>query len=70
MWEEELRTEFLIGEQLRVIANDVSDLELQRVSIEGQWQALRKLEQDELRARVKLSMYASVTSEIPFMGYL
>uniref|UniRef100_A0A2C9V9R6 Uncharacterized protein n=1 Tax=Manihot esculenta TaxID=3983 RepID=A0A2C9V9R6_MANES len=50
---------------LIVINNEISDLECQRISREDQKKALKKLEQEELRAQRKLSMYASVTNIIP-----
>ncbi|GMP85982.1 hypothetical protein CsSME_00038944 [Camellia sinensis var. sinensis] len=48
-----------------VITNEISDLENQRASVEERREILRKLEQDEMRAQMKLSMYASVTNIIP-----
>ncbi|KAL6987884.1 hypothetical protein U1Q18_013631 [Sarracenia purpurea var. burkii] len=63
--EEELQRECLLREELRAVASEISDLEHQRISIEEQWQILKKFEQDELRAQMKLSMYASVTNIIP-----
>ncbi|XP_057512853.1 kinetochore protein SPC24 homolog isoform X2 [Actinidia eriantha] len=60
--EEELQRERLLRKELR---NQISDLEHQRVSIEERRQILKNLEQDELRAQMKLSMYASVTNVIP-----
>ncbi|KAG8374447.1 hypothetical protein BUALT_Bualt11G0132900 [Buddleja alternifolia] len=42
-------------------------LEHQRDFIEEQRQTFKKLEQDELRAQMKLSMYASVTNIIPHL---
>ncbi|KAA8517732.1 hypothetical protein F0562_015209 [Nyssa sinensis] len=63
--EEELQRERLHGEQLRVITDEINDLEHQRVSVEERRQILKKLEQEELRAQRKLSMYASVTNIIP-----
>jgi len=63
--EEELQRERLFREELRAITDEINDLEHQRVSIEEQSQLLKKVEQDELRAQRKLSMYASVTNIIP-----
>uniref|UniRef100_A0A5B7C9I4 Kinetochore protein Spc24 n=1 Tax=Davidia involucrata TaxID=16924 RepID=A0A5B7C9I4_DAVIN len=63
--EEELQRERLLREELRVIADGINDLEHQRVSVEERRQILKKLEQEELRAQRKLSMYASVTNIIP-----
>ncbi|CAN1820562.1 Kinetochore protein SPC24 homolog [Linum perenne] len=48
-----------------VINSQIGDLERQRVSIEEQKQASKKLDREELRAQKKLSMYASVTNIIP-----
>ncbi|KAH9736708.1 kinetochore protein SPC24-like [Citrus sinensis] len=55
--EEELKKE--------LIANEINDLERERVAIEEQKQTLKKFKQDELKAEMKLSMYASVTNIIP-----
>lgn len=63
--EEEHQRERLLEEQLRIIVDEITDLDRQRVSIEERKQLLKKLEQDELRAQRKLSMYASVTNIIP-----
>ncbi|KAF5750789.1 hypothetical protein HS088_TW03G01129 [Tripterygium wilfordii] len=63
--EEELQKERELMEELRVISNEINDLEHQRVSFEERKQNIKKLEQDELRAQRKLSMYASVTNTIP-----
>ncbi|KAL6508063.1 hypothetical protein OROGR_024258 [Orobanche gracilis] len=51
-----------------IIINGIDDLERQRVSCEEEIRALKKYEQDTLRddaTRMKLSMYASVTTIIP-----
>ncbi|GAY32090.1 kinetochore protein SPC24-like [Citrus sinensis] len=48
-----------------LIANEINDLERERVAIEEQKQTLKKFKQDELKAEMKLSMYASVTNIIP-----
>ncbi|KAK3029468.1 hypothetical protein RJ639_037489 [Escallonia herrerae] len=50
-----------------VLNNDINDLECQRVSVEERKKFLNKLEQDELRAEMKLSMYASVSNVIPYL---
>lgn len=63
--EQEIQREQLLREELRVITNEISDLDRQRASIEEQRQLLNKLEQDQLRAEMKLSLYASVTCIIP-----
>ncbi|KAL7169568.1 hypothetical protein ACSBR2_034575 [Camellia fascicularis] len=59
--QQELEEEF----QRELITNEISDLENQRASVEERREILRKLEQDEMRAQMKLSMYASVTNIIP-----
>ncbi|KAG5550651.1 hypothetical protein RHGRI_015563 [Rhododendron griersonianum] len=48
-----------------VITNEIGDLEHQGVSVEERRLLLKKLEQEELRTQMKLSMYASVSSIIP-----
>ncbi|CAK9150427.1 unnamed protein product [Ilex paraguariensis] len=63
--EEEFQREHLLTEELRVINNEIGELECQRVSVEERRQIWNKLEQDGLRAQMKLSMYASVTNIIP-----
>ncbi|CAA0843366.1 Unknown protein [Striga hermonthica] len=40
------------------------------ISGEEEIQTIEKLEQDELRAQMKLSMYASVTNIIPYFNNL
>ncbi|KAK2972105.1 hypothetical protein RJ640_010268, partial [Escallonia rubra] len=50
-----------------VLTNDINDLECRRVSVEERRKILNKLEQDELRAEMKLSMYASVSNVIPYL---
>ncbi|XP_031284858.1 kinetochore protein SPC24 homolog [Pistacia vera] len=63
--EEELEKERVLQEELRAISNEIKDLERQRIVIEEQKRACKKSEQGELRAQMKLSMYASVTNIIP-----
>ncbi|XP_074366791.1 kinetochore protein SPC24 homolog [Apium graveolens] len=63
--EEEAERERFLIEELRTITSDINDLEHQRGSIEERRESLRKLEKHELRAQMKLSMYASVTNVIP-----
>jgi len=63
--EEEIQRESFLKEELRVISNDINLLERQRISIEERRQILKKLEQDDTRAQMKLSMYASITNIIP-----
>ncbi|KAI3474365.1 hypothetical protein Pfo_029226 [Paulownia fortunei] len=68
--EEEQRLDRMLREDLRVIINEIEDLERQRVSGEEEMQTIKKFEQDELRAQMKLSMYASVTNIIPYLDDL
>ncbi|XP_073016244.1 kinetochore protein SPC24 homolog isoform X1 [Primulina eburnea] len=63
--EERQKVERMLREELRVTVNGIDDLELQRANLEEQRQTLKKSEQDELRAEMKLSMHASVTNIIP-----
>lgn len=62
---EELERERELKDELRAISDEINELDRQRVSIEERKQALKKLEQDELKEQRKLSMYASVTNLIP-----
>lgn len=52
-------------EELRVIGNEISDLERQRIDVQEKKRNLKRREQDEFREQRKLSMYASVTNIIP-----
>lgn len=63
--EAELQKEAALMDELRVINNEISDLECQRVSFEERKRNMKKNEKDELRAQRMLSMYASVTNIIP-----
>ncbi|KAK4268508.1 hypothetical protein QN277_025158 [Acacia crassicarpa] len=63
--DEELEKERMLGEELRACSIEFNDLEQQRVSILERKKSLQKLEQDELRTQMMLSMYASVTNIIP-----
>ncbi|KAG6595410.1 Kinetochore protein SPC24-like protein, partial [Cucurbita argyrosperma subsp. sororia] len=49
------------------IEEEINELDRQRISVQEKKQATKKLEQQELRAQRKLSMYASVTDIIPNM---
>ncbi|KAM3361300.1 kinetochore protein SPC24 [Capsicum galapagoense] len=64
-FEQEIKREKLLREELRFITDEINGLDHQRASIEEQRKLLKKLEQDQLRAEMKLSLYASVTSIIP-----
>ncbi|CDP15725.1 unnamed protein product [Coffea canephora] len=50
---------------IQVIIDEINDLEQQSESIEERRKSLKKLEQEDLRREMKLSMYASVTSIVP-----
>ncbi|CAA3018547.1 Hypothetical predicted protein, partial [Olea europaea subsp. europaea] len=50
---------------IREIVDEINDLEKETAPTEKQRKTLMKFEQDELRAQMKLSMYASVTNIIP-----
>ncbi|KAI4311499.1 hypothetical protein MLD38_036390 [Melastoma candidum] len=63
--DEVLRKEKMLIEESRVIANEIKDLDQQRASIEDRERALKRLEKQELREQMMLSMYASVTTVIP-----
>ncbi|XP_023518318.1 uncharacterized protein LOC111781837 [Cucurbita pepo subsp. pepo] len=65
--EEEVREEHLLMEEIRLVTNQINELDRQRISVQERKQATKKLEQQELRAQRKLSMYASVTDIIPNM---
>ncbi|XP_022144074.1 uncharacterized protein LOC111013852 isoform X1 [Momordica charantia] len=65
--EEELRKEHLLMEEIRLVTSEINELDCQRISVQERKQAMKKLEQQELRAQRKLSMYASVTDIIPNM---
>ncbi|KAI3525724.1 hypothetical protein L1887_04757 [Cichorium endivia] len=54
-----------VQSSLEAITNDIKDLEEQRSLIEERGQVLKKLKQDELKAQMKISMFASVTKIIP-----
>ncbi|XP_056159489.1 kinetochore protein SPC24 homolog isoform X1 [Syzygium oleosum] len=66
--QEELEKEQLLMEDLRIVTNEINELDLSRISIEERKQALKKLEQHERREQMSLSMYASVTNIIPNLG--
>lgn len=63
--EEEIKKEHLLMDELRIISNEINDLEVQRIYVQERRQTLKKLEQDELREQRMLSLYASVTNIIP-----
>lgn len=57
--------EHQLRDELRVIIDEINELEQQSESIEERRKLLRKLEQEDLRREMKLSMYASVTNIVP-----
>ncbi|XP_030515834.2 kinetochore protein SPC24 homolog [Rhodamnia argentea] len=63
--QEEIEKERLLMEDLRTVTNEINELDLQRISIGERKQVLKKLEQNERREQMSLSMYASVTNIIP-----
>ncbi|KAL8056818.1 hypothetical protein ABFS82_04G143500 [Erythranthe guttata] len=63
--DEEHQLERKHREDIRVITNGVDDLDRRRVYTEEEFQKIKKVDQNELRAQMKLSMYASVTNTIP-----
>ncbi|XP_042012196.1 kinetochore protein SPC24 homolog [Salvia splendens] len=65
--EEEQNLERQLREELREIVNEIDDLEHKRESVEEQRQTIKKLDQDQVRDQMKLSMYASVTNTIPYL---
>ncbi|XP_042049004.1 kinetochore protein SPC24 homolog [Salvia splendens] len=65
--EEEQNLERQLREELREIVNEIDDLEHKRETVEEQRQTIKKLDQDQVRDQMKLSMYASVTNTIPYL---
>ncbi|KAL3830212.1 hypothetical protein ACJIZ3_019014 [Penstemon smallii] len=53
-----------VSEAELIIVNDIADLEHQ---VEEQSQSMKKHKKDEMRAQMKLSMYASVTKIVPYL---
>ncbi|XP_039160602.1 kinetochore protein SPC24 homolog [Eucalyptus grandis] len=51
--QEELEKERLLMEDLRIVANEINELDLQRISIEERNQVLKKLEQNERKEQEK-----------------
>ncbi|XP_019055272.1 PREDICTED: uncharacterized protein LOC104609056 isoform X2 [Nelumbo nucifera] len=50
--DEEIQKEHLLKEELRIVSDEIDDLEQQRVSIEERRQFVKKLEKDDLRAQI------------------
>lgn len=69
--EEELQKQLSLKEELRIVNEQIRDLDLQRNSVDDQKKTLIKRRKDPLKAQKKLSMelssYASVTNVIPYM---
>lgn len=65
--EEEVGKGHLLMEEIRLVTNEINELERQRISVQERKQAMKKLEQQGIWAQRKLSMYASVTDIIPNM---
>lgn len=63
--EEALDKERMLKEELRVITNEINDLDQQIIWIEERKQVLKKVNQQEFKEQRKLSMLASVTNIIP-----
>ncbi|CAH9064230.1 unnamed protein product [Cuscuta epithymum] len=63
--EEELQRKIMLIEELRVLSEEINDLECQRESIEERRKCLKQLERDFSRAEMKLSLLASVTNIVP-----
>ncbi|KFK38274.1 hypothetical protein AALP_AA3G093100 [Arabis alpina] len=65
---EEMELECKLKEELRVVADELRDLNAQRTSIDEERESIKRKKRDDLRAEKKLSMYASVTKVIPDIG--
>ncbi|KAG7576533.1 hypothetical protein ISN45_Aa03g008970 [Arabidopsis thaliana x Arabidopsis arenosa] len=63
--DEEMERECKLKDELRVVADELKDLNAQLISIDEHKQSTKRKERDGLRAEKKLSMYASVTKVIP-----
>ncbi|XP_076946444.1 kinetochore protein SPC24 homolog [Bidens hawaiensis] len=63
--EEEIQREALLREDCTVITSQIKDLEEQTSFVEDRRQLLDKLQRDQIKTQMKLSMYASVTNIIP-----
>ncbi|KAL0719786.1 hypothetical protein Bca4012_069110 [Brassica carinata] len=63
--DEEMELECKLKDELRVVADELKDLNAQWTSVDEQRQSIKRKERDDLRAEKKLSMYASVTKVIP-----
>lgn len=63
--DEEMEIECKLKDELRVVAEELKDLNAQWMSVDEQRQSVKRKERDDLRAEKMLSMYASVTKVIP-----
>ncbi|CAN7113290.1 unnamed protein product [Brassica rapa subsp. narinosa] len=63
--DEEMEIECKLKDELRVVAEELKDLNAQWTSVDEQRQSFKRKERDDLRAEKMLSMYASVTKVIP-----
>ncbi|XP_048600777.1 kinetochore protein SPC24 homolog [Brassica napus] len=63
--EEEMELECKLKDELRVVAEELKDLNAQWAYVDEQRQSIKRKERDDLRAEKMLSMYASVTKVIP-----
>ncbi|KAG7581255.1 hypothetical protein ISN44_As08g009670 [Arabidopsis suecica] len=63
--DEEMERECKLKDELRVVTDELKDLNAQLISIDEHKQSTKRKERDGLRAEKKLSMYASVTKVIP-----
>uniref|UniRef100_A0A1J3D720 Uncharacterized protein n=1 Tax=Noccaea caerulescens TaxID=107243 RepID=A0A1J3D720_NOCCA len=63
--DEEMELECKLKDELRLVAEEVKDLNTQRTWIDEERQSTKRKVRDDLRAEKKLSMYASVTKIIP-----
>lgn len=63
--DEEMEIECKLKDELRVVAEELKDLNAQWTSVDEQRQSVKRKERDDLRAEKMLSMYASVTKVIP-----
>ncbi|KNA06979.1 hypothetical protein SOVF_176160 [Spinacia oleracea] len=61
----QLKREKQLREDLKVIDDDINELDHQRLSLEDRSQRLRKLEEEQDKELSKLQLYASVTKVIP-----
>ncbi|BFG36476.1 hypothetical protein CerSpe_227500 [Prunus speciosa] len=60
-----IETESLFMEELRVVTDEINDLERQRIAHQEKRRILKRHKQDEFRKLRELSMHASVTNIIP-----